>query len=115
MLLAAGKLVYEVAAEVGVNRHTVSKWQSEPKFAATIDRYKNQVVAATIAGMASDMIKASRRLALLVDDEDKRIALVACKSFLELALKARSLEETERKIQELTDRINALTKADDAS
>jgi uncharacterized protein YfeS len=109
VLLAQGRPVKSVAAQVEMHERTIYRWLKQPKYAAYVDQLKNESVANAISNLSSNMSLAANQLAMLAQSADEKIALGASKSLLEMALKARASEETDKKIRELTERINALT------
>ena len=111
VLLASGKTFSDAAATVGISRSTIWRWMKNKAFANRVDQLRDEAVSAAVASLSTDMIKASRRMAEHIDDPDPRVSLAACKALLQMALKARAAEEMERKIQELDERLDALTKA----
>lgn len=111
-LIATGMPVKYAAKEAGLSRSTAARWVKIPAFVGMVDRLKNRAVSEAVANLSSSMSKAATKLGALVDSADEKISLAAAKSLLEMALKARREEETDRKIAELTERINKLTSSD---
>lgn len=109
VLLAQGRSVKHAATEVGVGERTIYHWMKQPEYVARVDRIKNELVGQAISNLSSNMNLAADQLVKLVVSDDEKISLGASKTLLEMALKARASEETDKKIRELTDRINALT------
>ena len=113
VLLAQGRSVKHAANEVGVGERTIYHWLKQPEYVSRVERIKNESVSQAISNLSSNMSLAANQLAMLAQSADEKIALGASKSLLEMALKARAAEETEKKIKDLTDRINALTAGED--
>ena len=62
--------------------------------------------------LADGMTKAAGRLVGLVDATDEKIALAACKAVLEIGMRLRQAEGTERKVEDLTRRVKEFLAAD---
>lgn len=65
-----------------------------------------------VAMLADGMTKAASRLVGLVDAQDEKIALAACKAVLELGMRLRQAEETECRAEDLTRLVIVILAAD---
>ena len=110
--LASGLTIARAAERVGVNERTVRRRLADAKFRKRLDDLRSEAVGRAVAMLADGMTKAAERLVGLVDAPDEKIALAACKAVLELGMRLRQAEETERKVEDLARRVYALQEAD---
>lgn len=110
--LASGMTIAKAAELAGVCERTARRRLKEPKFRRRLEALKREVVGQAVAMLANGMATAAERLIGLVDSPDEKIALTASKAVLEIGMRFRQAEEIERKLQDLSRRINALLAAD---
>jgi hypothetical protein len=94
--LAAGKAVTEAATAAGVSLLTARRRAATPEFRKAVAELKSEAVGQAVAFLSSDMHKAAEKRSKLIDSVDERTSLAACRSLLEMALKARSAAEMEQ-------------------
>lgn len=112
LYLASGMTIANAAERAGVCERTARRRLKEPKFRRRLDALKREVVGRAVAMLANGMAHAAERLIGLVDSPDEKIALTASKAVLEIGMRFRKAEEIERKLQDLSRRINALITAE---
>ena len=110
--LASGLTIARAAERVGVNERTVRRRLTDANFRKRLFDLRSEALGRAVAMLADGMTKAAERLVGLVGASDEKMALAACKAVLELGMRLRQAEETERKVEDLTRRVNALLTAE---
>lgn len=110
--LAAGLTIANAAEHAGVCERTARRRLKDPKFRKSLDTVKREIVGRAVALLSNGMAQAAERLIGMVDSTDDKISLTASKAVLEIGMRFRQAEEIERKLQDLSRRINALSKAE---
>jgi transposase-like protein len=107
LALAAGETIKEAAAGAGVGERTVGNWLGEADFAALVDSLRAQILERTMSRMIDTTTRATERLRRLVRSRKESIALGACRTVLEQAVRLREAVT-------LAERVAALEQAEQA-
>ncbi len=105
--LAAGKIVRDAAAEVGVAERTIHRRLSEAGFRARVDELRSELVATALGRMADTMADAADTLRRLLGAESEAVRLGAARSILELGCRLRESVELEQRLTTLEAAANA--------
>lgn len=108
--LASGMTRKAAGAKVGLHERTVRAKLEDPGFRARVDGIKTEIVSRAVAMLGKGMTTAARRLRKLATEaKSEAVQRAACKDLLEMAIRARSGEDVEKKIQDLVERVERLT------
>jgi hypothetical protein len=110
LALAVGASVRSAAQHCGVAERTIQNWRAEADFAARVDRLRAELTERAMGNLVARMVGAADTLGKLLEDEDPRVRLGACRTLLEQAVRLRQvvtfedylrvLEEREKERQE---------------
>ena len=102
-----GMTILRPIGRVGVCERTARLRLADAQFCKQLDDLRSEVAGRAVAMLADGMTKAAGRLVGLADVADEKIALAACNTVLELGMRLRQTEEIERRLENLTRRVNA--------
>lgn len=109
-LLASGLSVPKAAKKVRLSERTLRRRLADAEFRRLLDGLKAEAVSAAagvlgreMAASAEELVKLRRR------SKDERVRLAAAKELLGAGAKVRQLEEIERQVTGLAERVDKLT------
>ena len=100
----------KAARTAGVGRTTVYRWLEDSRFAAVLARLRNETMKDALDSVKALTARAAQELAGLLDTEDERLKRLLCNDILGHAIKVRELEEIERRLVRMEERMNQETK-----
>jgi phage terminase small subunit len=100
----------QAARTAGVGRTTVYRWLADPRFSAELARLRNETMKEALDSVKALTTRAAQELAGLMDTEDERLKRLLCNDILGHAIKVRELEEIERRLDRMEERMNRETK-----
>lgn len=106
--LASGYTVAESARRANMGERTAHRRLEDPAFRRRVDNLRGQIVSRALSMLNRSMARAARELAKLLGDEDPKVRLQAAREILKIALDGRQRTETELKLAELLDRLDAI-------
>ena len=77
--LISGKTITAAAEEAGVARKTVYRWQSNPRFAAMLNAWRNQAMESARTQLVGLTDEAIETLSIALKNRDVRVALAVLK------------------------------------
>lgn len=99
--LAAGLPLALAAKKAGVSERTARRRLKAPAFRKLVDDLKAEAVGRAVSILGRTMSKAAVELARLLKSADERTRLQAAREVIGLGLKARQVEELERRVADL--------------
>lgn len=102
--------IQAAARAAGVGRTTAYRWLEDPRFAAALARLRNEAMKAALDCVKALTTRAAQELTGLLDTQDERLRRLLCNDILGHAIKVRELEEIERRLARIEERMNAETK-----
>jgi phage terminase small subunit len=96
----------KAAIKAGVGRTTVYRWLENPRFAAELARMRNEAMKEALDSVKALTTRAAQELVGLLDTEDERLKRLLCNDILGHAIKVRELEEIERRLARMEERMN---------
>ena len=100
----------QAARTAGVGRTTVYRWLEDSRFAAALARLRNEAMKDALDSVKALTTRAAQELVGLLDTEDERLKRLLCNDILGHAIKVRELEEIERRLVRMEERMNQETK-----
>jgi hypothetical protein len=89
LALSTGATNEEAASLAGVGRKTLYRWRRHPKFQNRVQRYRDELVTASLGKLSAKLAKATDTLASLLDDDSPPVRLRAACALLDMTLKLR--------------------------
>jgi len=105
MELVRNPNIKAAAQEAGVGRSTANRWLGEPAFARELDRLRNEAMSEALGSVKSLTTRAAEELTRLLDTEDERLRRYVCRDILSHAIKVRELEDIEKRLLCLEEKI----------
>jgi transposase len=106
LLIIAGEPTIEGAAEkIGVTRKTVYEWLKQEPFKRALEEARKEYVESGFRTMRLAAKRAAEKIVQHLDCTDEKVSLRAAEDVIEFAKEFISLEDHERRIKELEDRL----------
>jgi len=107
-LRAAGKSWNEIQNELGVCERTIDSYAMNPKVKAAVSRLMDEIFEQTISILVNESVSAAKKLGEFIDGKQPIGAQFgASKAVLDLAFRARSNADYERRLLQLEERLAA--------
>ena len=90
----------------GIGRTTAYRWLEDSAFAAELSRLRNDTLKEALDSVKSLTSRAAAELLRLLDTPDERLRRLLCNDILSHAIKVRELEQIERRLLQLEEKIN---------
>ena len=104
--IIAGEPTIEGAAEkIGVTRKTVYEWLKQESFKKALEDARKEYVESGFRTMRLAAKRAAEKIVKHLDSTDDKVSIRAAEDVIEFAKEFISLEDHERRIQELEDRL----------
>jgi hypothetical protein len=104
-LLVTSLTYTEACEKASINRSTLYDWLKMPEFKAEVERLRSQIAEQAFGILTQNMTRAAETLAGLLDDSDKRLKRFAAKDIIEYVLKHKEIEDLQRRIDAIEDRL----------
>lgn len=102
--------IQAAAKAAGVGRTSAYRWLEEPAFAEELARLRNEVVNKALGSVKAQATRAAEELQRLLDTDNERLRRLVCKDILSYSIRVRELEEIERRVVRLEERMKDGTK-----
>jgi hypothetical protein len=93
--------VQAAAKQCHVPAHTLYRWLRDPAFQTVYRQARHEFMTEAFAAMQKGCTRAVAALFAALEDEAASVRLTAAKTILDLAMKARSIEELEARVAAL--------------
>ncbi|MHC4112867.1 MAG: phBC6A51 family helix-turn-helix protein [Planctomycetota bacterium] len=90
-----------------INKTTLYKWLTKPKFKAELNRQREQVASEAFGVLSQNLTRAVEALVHLLDVKDDRLKRLTAKDIIEHFLKYKENEELEERIAAIEARLEA--------
>ena len=97
-LVLASRTIEEGCRDAGISAVTWYAWLKDEEFRNEVERQRKAVITEALDRLKGSVIGAVEGLRTLLDAEEKNIRLRACREVLDYFLKARELEDIEKRI-----------------
>jgi hypothetical protein len=98
LALASGCTIGKAATAAGIGRRTATRWITDRALQARVAELQAAMVRRALGRMSATMSRAAARLRKLIQSDDERVALGACRAVLELRTGLCESEEFERRL-----------------
>lgn len=103
--LAAGGGVADAAKKAGIGRRTLTRWLTNPKFAARVDAMRTEAITGAMNRLGKSMASAADTLTALLKAPRAETRLRAAKAVLELGMKMKEHGELVQRVSDLEQRL----------
>jgi len=100
-LVLAAKNIEEGTRRAGITRMTWYTWMKREGFKEEVERQREEGISEALDGLKRGLRRAVEGLSTLLDAEEKNVRFRACSEVLDYFLKARELEDVEKRLSEL--------------
>lgn len=97
--------ITKAAKRCGVSRSSITRFLNNSEFKAELERRRHEVFNEGLNLLKLSTKKAALRLLEFLKSEDKNISRWAAKEILNFALKAAEIQDIEKRIERLEDRL----------
>jgi hypothetical protein len=104
-VIAAEPTIEGAAEKIGVSRKTIYKWLKQEPFKRALEEARKEYVESGFRTMRLAAKRAADKIVKHVDSTDEKVSLRAAEDIIEFAKKFISLEDHERRIKELEERL----------
>ena len=104
-VMAAEPTIEGAAEKIGVTRKTVYEWLKQEPFKRTLEEARKEYVESGFRTMRLAAKRAADKIVKHLDCTDEKVSLRAAEDVIEFAKEFISLEDHERRIKELEDRL----------
>jgi phage terminase small subunit len=101
--------IVEGVSKAGITTKTFYQWLEQPHFKAELDRQRDEAAKNALDTLTQALTKAVENLVGLIDNADDRLKRLACKDVIEYVLKHREIEELEKRIEAIEQRLGQKT------
>ena len=106
-LVVAARNIEEGCRSAAISTQTWYTWMKDKGFKEEVDRQRELVISDALDRLKGSVRGAVEGLRTLLDAEEKNIRLRACAEVLDYFLKARELEDIERRLSKLEEAARA--------
>ncbi len=99
--VAAGRGLYEAAAELGISDRTASRRNADPAFRHKVSELRAEMLASATGALSAGLREAIAALKAVVENGAEQNRLKAAKTWIDAALKTTALIELESRIRTL--------------
>jgi len=103
--LLAARSIEEGCRQAKVSKNTLYAWYREDAFRGELRRQREKIVEGALENLKSNIAKAASTLVGLLDSQNEGIKHRAAKDVIDFAVKSMELEDLERRIEALEDKI----------
>jgi hypothetical protein len=104
-VIAAEPTIEGAAEKIGVTRKTVYEWLKQEPFKRALEEARKEFVESAFRTMRLSAKVAADKIVKHVDSTDEKVSLRAAEDIIEFAKEFISLEDHERRIRELEERL----------
>jgi len=108
--LAAGLSIVKAARRARMSERTARRRLEHPGFRARVDTLRAEIVGQAVGQLSASMTDAAAKLVELMGSTDEKVQLAAAREILGSGLRARQLEDVERQLAALAERLEVLTR-----
>jgi hypothetical protein len=104
-LVLAARSIEEGCRAAGIAKRTWYNWMGDEALKEAVSLYREQVISEALDRLKSAVAFAVEGLTGLVEAEEKNIRLRACREVLDYFMKARELEDMDRRVSALEEAV----------
>jgi molecular chaperone DnaK (HSP70) len=101
--------IIEGVTKAGITTKTYYQWLEQPEFKAELDRQREEVAQNALDTLTQSLAKAVENLVKLLDNTDNRLRRLACKDVIEYILKHREIEDLDKRLTAIEQRLSEKT------
>jgi hypothetical protein len=97
--------IVEGLEKAKLSRKTFYQWLEQPDFKAELDRQRDEAAKTAFETLTQSLTKAVENLVKLLDHTDDRLKRLACKDVIEYILRHKEIEDLEKRIEAIEQRL----------